>query len=278
MSEAQQRGWGDEKTVAARRKWYAQYVAFSRAATEAIVGVAEVRPGLEVLDLASGTGEPALSLAAAVGPAGRVTATDIEPGPLAIAEESAAQRGLANLIFRQADAQALLFPDQSFDRVTCRFGVMFFPDHVQALRECRRVLKPGGRAVYVAWGPSEQPVYQTTVGILLKYVQAPPRYPDAPHPFKFSEPGKLGRALEQASFDSVQEELRTIPMVWTGPPEQFWEQFTETSVAFRPLIEALSGKARDNAVREIHAAIGKYYDGRQINFPGVIILATGTRQ
>ncbi len=67
-------------------------------------------------------------------------------------------------------------------------------------------------------------------------------------------------------------------MVWTGPPEQFWEQFTETSVAFRPLIEALSGKARDNAVREIHAAIGKYYDGRQINFPGVIVLATGTRR
>src|SRR5688572_15342656 len=79
------------------RTWNAKLGVLSRAATEAIVRAAQIEPGMRVLDLAGGTGEPALSLAEAVGPDGHVTATDFVPEMLAVAEENARQRGLGNL-------------------------------------------------------------------------------------------------------------------------------------------------------------------------------------
>ncbi len=99
---------------------------------------------MKVLDLACGSGEPSLSLARAVGPMGHVIATDIVPGMLEIAEENARRKGLSNIEFRIADAEAIPFPDESFDVVTCRFGVMFFSDPERAMREARRVLKNDG--------------------------------------------------------------------------------------------------------------------------------------
>ncbi len=277
LREETRKQWSDQRTTAARSKWYPKLAVFLRGATQAIVDAADLRPGLEVLDLASGMGEPALSVAAAIAPGGCLTATDIDAGILAAAEENATTRGLSNLVFRLVDAEALPFPDQSFDRVTCRFGVMFFADHLKALREARRVLKPGGRAVYVVWGPADQPVYAATVGVLEKYVQPPPRDPDAPHPFRFSEPGKLRRALAQAGFERAHEEHRSITMVWNGPPEEYWQQFAEAAAPFRPLIDALPAERRGEAVREIVASLGRYADAAQLNVPGVITVGTGIR-
>ena len=81
--------WTEEATVAAWRRWHPQLAIASRGATGAIVEAARIKPGMRVLDLASGTGEPALTLARAVGPAGHVTATDLGPGMLKAAEENA---------------------------------------------------------------------------------------------------------------------------------------------------------------------------------------------
>jgi len=86
------------------RKWHRQLEILSRAATDAIVQAAQVTPGMHVLDLASGTGEPALSLALAVGPEGSVTATDLVPEMLAAAADHAQQRHVTNIAFQQADA------------------------------------------------------------------------------------------------------------------------------------------------------------------------------
>src|ERR1700681_2121206 len=160
--------WTGDRTVAAWRKWHAQIAAFTQGATEAILESAHLRPGMRVLDLASGVGDPALSIAREVAPSGRVTATDLGPGMMSLAEELARKKGLTNIEFRVASADSLPFPDASYDAVTCRFGVMFFPDPGAALRECLRVLKPGGRATFVAWGPKEQPFFAVTSGVLLK--------------------------------------------------------------------------------------------------------------
>ncbi len=148
--EEVRRDWTDG--VAGWRKWNAQFAVMTRAATEAMVQVAQVKSGMHVLDLASGTGEPALTLAEAVSPNGHVMATDLVPEMLAIAEEIARERRLRNISFKQADAEALPFADKTFDAVTCRLGVMFFPDAAKALGEVHRVLKPGGRAAFVVWG------------------------------------------------------------------------------------------------------------------------------
>src|SRR5260370_12070536 len=93
--------WTGDRTVAAWRKWHDQIAVFSHGATEAILETAHLRPGMRVLDLASGVGDPALSIAAEVAPSGRVTATDLGPGMMSLAEELARKKGISNIEFRE---------------------------------------------------------------------------------------------------------------------------------------------------------------------------------
>src|SRR6266571_3463527 len=130
--------------------------------------------------LASGTGEPAISLASRVGAQGHVTALDLSPGLLEIAAQRARARGLTNFTTQPADAHSLPFPDNSFDLATSRFGVMFFGDPRLALQELRRVLRPGARACFLAWGPFDQPYWQSMMGIVHRHVGGPLLQPDAP--------------------------------------------------------------------------------------------------
>src|SRR5258708_3851511 len=159
--------WTGDRTVAAWRKWHAQIAVFTHGATEGILEAAHLRPGMRVLDLASGVGDPALSVATEVAPSGRVTATDLGPGMISLAEDPARKKPTPNTDSRKPAAESLPSPAESFDVLTCRFGIMFFPDLPKALRECFRVLKPGGRAAFVAWGKKEQPFFTTTAGIVL---------------------------------------------------------------------------------------------------------------
>ena len=274
-----QEEWTGERTVAAWRKWHAQIAAFTRGATEAILEAAQLRSGVRVLDLACGVGDPALSIAAGVAPSGRVTATDLGPGMMSLAEELARKKGLSNIDFREANAESLPFADASFDVLTCRFGIMFFPDLGKALRECLRVLKPGGRAAFVAWGKKEQPFFTTTAGIILNRVPVPPPPPDpdGPSPFMFGERDRLRRALESAGFANVHEEDRIIPGRWSGSVEEYWEQFTEVAAPFRPLLDQLTPEQRAQARAESLLAVKKFWDGHEINLPLEIVIGSATR-
>jgi SAM-dependent methyltransferase len=271
--------WTGDKTVAAWRKWQAQIAAFTKGATEAILEASHLRPGMRVLDLASGVGDPALSIASEVAPNGRVTATDLGPGMISLAEELARKKGLTNIEFREASAESLPFPDESYDALTCRFGIMFFPDLPKALRECLRVLRPGGRVVFVAWGKKEQPFFTTTAGIILKHVPVPPPPPDPDGPslFMFGERDRLRRALSAAGFNNVHEEDRSIAGRWTSSAEEYWEQFTEVAAPFRPLVDQLTPEKMAQAKSEILAALKKFWSGKELNMPLEIVIGTGTR-
>lgn len=271
--------WTGDKTVAAWRKWHARIASFTRGATEALLEAAHLRPGQRVLDLASGVGDPALSIAAEVAPSGRVTATDLGRGMMSLAEELARKKGITNIEFREANAESLPFLDGSYDVLTCRFGIMFFPDLAKALRECFRVLKPGGRAAFVAWGKKEQPFFTTTAGILMKHVPVPPPPPDPEGPslFMFGERDRLRHALERAGFTNVHEEARIVNGHWAGPPEEYWEQFSEVAAPFRPLIAQLSPEQKNAAVAEILAALKKFWNGKELNMPLEIVIGSGMR-
>ena len=270
--------WTAPNTVAAWSKWHPKLVVQSAEATEAIVRAAQVEPGMQVLDIASGTGEPALTLAELVGPEGHVTATDLGAGIIAIAKQNAERAGLTNMTFLQADAHELPFVDQSFNRVTCRFGVMFFADAPQALGEIYRVLKPGGRVAFTAWGPLEQnPYASTSLTPFRKRVEVPPPLPGAPQPFRYAETGTLSGELQRAGFREVQEEPRAISWAWPGPPEELWEQFRDMSVPFHPIIYGLEPEERELAIGEVVEGYRRYYDGQKVDLPAVIVLASGVR-
>ncbi|HKN36939.1 MAG TPA: methyltransferase domain-containing protein [Terriglobales bacterium] len=111
--------WGAPYRLIAAEKWKAKSAAMGIPLTETLVEFAQPRSGMQVLDLATGTGEPAISLAQRLTPTGHVSGVDLSADLLAIAEKRAQQRGLANISFHQGDAHELPFPDQSFDLATC---------------------------------------------------------------------------------------------------------------------------------------------------------------
>ena len=108
-----------------------------------LLRAAHIAPGMQVLDIATGTGLSAEAALAAVGPTGHVTAADISPAMTEKARQRLDQAPNASVSVE--DGQALSFSDGSFDAVLCNLGLMFFPDPVRGLSEFRRVLRPGGR-------------------------------------------------------------------------------------------------------------------------------------
>jgi ubiquinone/menaquinone biosynthesis C-methylase UbiE len=264
------------QAAGAWRKWRSEFGIQSRAATDLIVKAALPEPGMRVLDLASGSGEPAISLARAAGPQGTVVATDLVPGMLLGAHQHAVELDYRNVICAAANAEALPFRSGAFDRVTCRFGVMFFPDLQLALAEVRRVLKPGRRAVFMAWGEAPRNnFFASTTGVLLRFVKSPPQGPDLAH--RFAEPGSLSVALRRAAFLEVTETFHSIAWPWPGPPEGFWNYSVDVRRSFRRIFETLPPEEQQRARQESIREMGRHYDGRQVNFSAYVVIVSAAR-
>jgi ubiquinone/menaquinone biosynthesis C-methylase UbiE len=266
-------GWGASYRKVAAEKWRRKSARMGGAATAALVEFAAAEPGMRVLDLASGTGEPAISLAAKVGPGGEVTGIDLDAGLLQLAEGRARERHLQNIRFQQADAHTLPFPDSHFDLITSRLGVMFFSDIGQAMREARRVLKNNGRLAFLVWGPLEQPYFQSTIALVHRHVGGPLLQPGSPNMFRFAMPGSLSAELVAAGFRNLQEQTCNVRWVWEGTPEEVWQYFREVTVPFRHMLERVPMPMAPAVEREVLAAIRQYYDGVQVNFTATFILA-----
>lgn len=269
--------WGPSYRLIAAEKWKAKSAAMGRDVTQTLVAYACPQPGMQVLDLASGTGEPAITLASRVLPGGHVTALDLSAELLAIAEERARQRGLTNLATYRGDAQSLPFADESYGLATSRFGVMFFPDVTRALRELHRVLRPKARACFVAWGPMDQPYWASTMGVVHEHVGGPLLVPDGPDPFRFSAPGSLSSALRDAGFSAVEESSITVPWTWPGTADEVWEQARAVAAPFQPMLRRVPESAWQLIHGKIVAAIRKFEVGDRIEFGATIVLASGVR-
>ena len=269
--------WGPQYRLVASEKWKTKSAAMGQPVTDALVEYAQPMPGMRVLDLASGTGEPSISLAARVGDGGYVTAIDLSAELLEIAEKRAQARGLTNVSTQQADAHTLPFPEDVFHLATSRFGVMFFRDPELALRELRRVLRPGARACFLAWGSFDQPYWQSMMGVVHRHVGGPLLQPGGPDPFRFAESGSLSKVLLAAGFEDVEEETKTLPWAWPGPAEEVWEQNQSVAVPFRPMLDRVTASEWPQIHAEVHAAASKYWDGEKIAFGATVVLASGRK-
>jgi SAM-dependent methyltransferase len=268
--------WNTFSRVNASQRWRQPSAAMGRHMTEAIVAEAQVQPGMRLLDVACGTGEPAISFASLLQQSGSVVATDISSGPLEIGRERALKRGLGNIEFLPADVHQLPFPDAGFDRVTSRLGVMFFADLPRALREIRRVLKPGGRASLLAWGTMEQPYFTTTVGTILRLCPTITVPASAAGMFRFGKPNALDNAFWEAGFAQVEERQQEVPWNWPGTPEELWTYFQEVTVPFKPVLEAVPVERRHEVHAQVLAKLRERYDGREVAFLASIVLVSAT--
>jgi len=219
-----------------------------------------------ILELAGGTGELAETLAPMVG---RVIYTDFSPAMV----DAAKRRAILGVEHRVLDMQAIDLPDASVDGAICRYGYMLVPDPALALRETRRVLRPGGRLALATWAAAKRNPWATRYGpVLIERGLLEPPPPGEPGQFALGEPEPLESLLRTAGFADVNVEEVAIEFRFDG-----WEEYrrviTSLAASLRQTLGGLDEATRaevDEATRtrfELFATESGYV------LPGVALVA-----
>ena len=246
--------------------------------TQALVEDAQIGSQQIVLDIAMGPGEPALSVAAVVGPQGKIFGIDPIPEMVAAARRAADRLGLRNAQFDVAFADHLPFPADTFDAVISRFGVMFFPSPVDAVREMLRVLKPGRKLALAVWHFAERnPFHYTLSRVIEQYVDSPPLAPDAPDAFRFARPGKLAEVLTEAGATAATERLLQFTIRASISVEDYWTLRCEISDKLREKIAMLSREQVSEVKRQALEAFREYSADRGLSFPAEVLMVSGAK-
>jgi ubiquinone/menaquinone biosynthesis C-methylase UbiE len=167
-----------------------------------------IKSGEKVLDLASGSGNPAISIASFMKKRGQVFCTDITPSMLIVARQRAQHLNLKILKFIVSDMQSQPFESEFFDAITCRFGIMFAKNKFNVVKEAGRVLKKGGRVALIVWGAYEEnPPFYVPRRAVAKHLGI--REGPKPNRHSMAKPGTLEKIMKESGFIRVEErELR----------------------------------------------------------------------
>ena len=246
--------------------------------TEALIEDAQIARGHSVLDVATGPGEPALSIVEVVGLNGTVAGIDPAPEMIAAATRAALRNQLSNARFQVASADRLPFANDTFDAAVSRFGVMFFPFPVEGVQEMLRVLKPQGNLAFAVWHLAERnPFHYVFSRVLERYVPSDPVPPDSPDAFRFAGLGKLPNVLNEGGATAVSERLLQFRVEAPGSAEDFWTLRSEMSDKLRAKVGMLSKDQLAAVRREIIRDIGAYSTARGISFPAEVLIVSGTK-
>jgi enediyne biosynthesis protein CalE5 len=225
-----------------------------------LVELAAIQPGHQVLDIASGLGEPAVTAARQVGPAGKVVGTDIAPEMLAMARAAADASGLRQIEFREMDAEVPDLPVHAFHAILCRFGLMFLPHLSTALTQLHQLLMPGGRLAAAVWGPPAQvPAISMPMRIIRQRRHLPPLPAGVPGPFSLADEPRLREYFQQAGFAHIHTEHVTVTLEYTSP-EMFLEERLATSANTRLLLAEASEAERADIFGAITEELQTYQE------------------
>jgi ubiquinone/menaquinone biosynthesis C-methylase UbiE len=246
--------------------------------TQALVEDGLIGSGHAVLDIATGPGEPALTIAALVGPEGKVFGIDPAPEMVEAARRATDPLGFRNAQFDVASADRLPFPADTFDAVVSRFGVMFFPSPVDAVREMLRVLKPGRKLALAVWHFADRnPFHYALWRVIERYADSPPPGPDAPDAFRFASPGKLRDVLAEAGAMAPSERLLQFKVQAPISVEDFWTLRCEMSEKLREKVAMLSREQLTEVKRQALKALRGYSTERGMSFPAEVLIVSGTK-
>jgi enediyne biosynthesis protein CalE5 len=228
--------------------------------SDRLVELAGVQPGSRVLDIASGSGEPAMTAARKVGPSGMVVATDQSPAMLELARERAAALGLHNIEFVVTGAEQLDVGERRFNAVLCRWGLMFVGDLDAAIRRIGQLLAADARFATAVWGPPDKvPMISLGDDEVRRLAKLPPPPPGAPGPLKLSDPKPLERALAAAGFKDVRIEALNVHFEFESP-EAFAEQRRTVSTPFRAMLEKHTPELQRQILDALAQAARRYAD------------------
>lgn len=244
--------------------------AFSSLTTQTIAALLDAvnaRSGTRLLDVACGPGD---AVAAALARGAHATGVDFAAAM--VAQASQLHPGVA---FKAGDAEALPFPDASFDAVVINFGMLHFADPDRALAEAHRVLGPRGRLAFTVWAPPERAIgFALVLAAIEKHGRLDVGLPEGPPFFRFADPEESRRSLVAAGFPHP--EVRELPLRWRLPgPDALLDAFLEGGVRMRGVLRAQTpaalGAIRDAvaAAAERHAHVG----GVEFPMPAVMSAA-----
>jgi SAM-dependent methyltransferase len=245
--------------------------------TERMLDRVNVHAGDRVLELASGAGGGGLAAAERVGPEGEVVMSDIVAGMVDIARQRAIARGFTNVRTEVLDLEDIAEPDDAYDVVLCREGMMFALDPAHAAREMSRVLRPAGRVGVAVWASRQDNPW---LGLLLDAtteltgIVLPP--PGVPGPFALSDADTLRQLFADAGFTDLA--LDRVPASLGSPSFDAW--WTRNLTVAGPVVRILNGL--DAATRTrlqdiLRAAVAPYESNGSLELPGLALVLTGRR-
>jgi len=258
-------------------KWEETIADWIVPATEAMLEMACIVPGAQVLDLASGAGSQTLHAARRVGAEGRVVASDISETMLHHVRENARAAGLENVSTLAGAAEELDLAPGSFDAVTCRLGLMLFAEPAKALAAAKRALKPGGKvAVVVVTTPAANPFLAKPMQILLQRAGKAPPPPGKPGLFALGAPGALERLLKESGFECVEQ--RTVaPPVRLPSAGDAMAMMQDAFGAYRAVVSDCSEAVRKAAWAEVGETLKAFETAAGFEGPAEVLVAAGVK-
>jgi SAM-dependent methyltransferase len=258
-------GLPDDFRAASRKRWSDQAAGWEarrdrlRTAMMSVsawmIDAIDPQPGHTVLELAAGTGDTGFLAAELIAPGGTLICSDFSPEMLATARRRATELGIDNVRFKQIDAETSIDVEAaSIDGVLCRWGYMLLADPQTALRETRRVLKPGARMSLAAWGePEANPwsVLPNREMIARGVIEASD--PDSPNQFRWGRPGVVAEEIEAAGFGEHQVEALEFTIDYSSAAD-WWESQSQLSSLFRSALQ----RATDADVAAVRAVVERH--------------------
>jgi SAM-dependent methyltransferase len=243
---------------------------------EAMIESLRIADDQQHLEIAAGTGEPGLTIAARA-PRGGVVLTDLAPRMLEVAQRRADAKGLTNVEYRECSADDLPFDDDSFDSVGCRFGFMFFPDLRATAQELARVVHPGGRVCASVWAdPSVNPWTTIPMAAVATEIEIPPPDPDAPNMFRCSAPGAMSELFRGVGLRDVTES-DVATLTTARSPDEYWQFVSELNSPLMALLDQVDDAVRERIATMTRARAAEYERDGKVEIPGMARVVVGQK-
>ncbi len=246
------------------KKWDGLVMDFLKPMGDEIIRLIEPQKNDVILDIASGTGEPGLTIASMLD-GGKVILTDLAEDMLIIAKQNATDRGIHNIETRMCDVCELPFADNSFDAISCRFGFMFFPDMLMAAKEMVRVLKPGGCIATAVWDAPDKNFWVTAImSTINKNMELPAPLPGAPGMFRCAKDGLIADLFAQAGLKNISQ-TAIAGKLHCKTADAYWGMQTEVGApivaALNKADDAMKAKIKTEVYQKLNEA---YSDGNVV--------------
>lgn len=242
--------------------------------TRRMLELCHISNGYNCLDIASGTGEPAISIAQIVGDSGHVLATDLVEEMLAVARDKSEKLGLSNIEFQCMDGENLDYIENSFDAATLRWGLMFMPQPLACLKAIHKALKPSAPITLACWAaPEKNPFVSILMKCLAQYMELPTPPPEAPGIFAFADAKRLQGIIKNAGFKNIKLEEIEIDVLEVENGQAYWQAISDLAAPVMALVNQLSTDHRNKYIKDVITLADSMKQGKTLRMKGTTWIA-----